>query len=201
MSVIHDATDAQVEVFSTCPQSSGECWETYRQHVIDVARWSEGFGCKGILVYTDNSLVDPLPSRASHHRAHKQPLSASGFSADLHASLRHSQDGRNACHVVPPKECEAETPVNGLKSGIRVEIIMRGNEDQAWEIAEQGFPEEGKQWYFGMKAHVGVDSKTKLIHTAVATAANVADVTVLPDLLHGEETRVWGDQAYRGRPK
>jgi len=58
---------------------------------------------------------------------------------------------------------------------------------------------KGKQWYFGMKAHVGVDSKTKLIHTAVATAANVADATVLPELLHGEETRVWGDQAYRGQ--
>src|SRR5229473_7074307 len=49
---------------------------------------------------------------------------------------------------------------------------------------------KGKQWYFGMKAHVGVDSKTKIIHTAVATAANVADSAVLPDLLHGEETRV-----------
>src|SRR5438552_2609396 len=58
---------------------------------------------------------------------------------------------------------------------------------------------KGKQWYFGMKAHVGVDSKTKIIHTAVATAANVADSAVLPDLLHGEETRVWGDQAYRGQ--
>src|SRR5215471_8944243 len=55
------------------------------------------------------------------------------------------------------------------------------------------------QWYFGMKAHVGVDSKTKIIHTAVATAANVADSTMLRDLLHGEETRVWGDQAYRGQ--
>jgi transposase, IS5 family len=50
-----------------------------------------------------------------------------------------------------------------------------------------------------VKAHVGVDSKTKIIHTAVATAANVADSAVLPDLLHGEETRVWGDQAYRGQ--
>jgi len=58
---------------------------------------------------------------------------------------------------------------------------------------------KGKQWYFGMKAHVGVDSKTKLIHTALVTAANVADATVLPELLHGEETRVWGDQAYRGQ--
>jgi transposase, IS5 family len=58
---------------------------------------------------------------------------------------------------------------------------------------------KGNQWYFGMKAHVGVDSKSKIIHTAVATAANVADSTVLPDLLHGEETRVWGDQAYKGQ--
>jgi transposase, IS5 family len=58
---------------------------------------------------------------------------------------------------------------------------------------------KGNQWYFGMKAHVAVDSKTKIIHSAVATAANVADSTVLPDLLHGEETRVWGDQAYKGQ--
>src|ERR1017187_1319568 len=58
---------------------------------------------------------------------------------------------------------------------------------------------KGKQWYFGMKAHVGVDSKTKIIHSAVVTAANVADCTVLPELLHGEETKVWGDQAYRGQ--
>jgi IS5 family transposase len=58
---------------------------------------------------------------------------------------------------------------------------------------------KGKQWYFGMKAHVGVDSKTKMIHSAVVTPANVADATVLPELLHGEETRVWGDQAYQGQ--
>ena len=58
---------------------------------------------------------------------------------------------------------------------------------------------KGNQWYFGMKAHVGVDSKTKLIHSVVATPANVADATVLPALLHGQETRVWGDQAYRGQ--
>ncbi len=58
---------------------------------------------------------------------------------------------------------------------------------------------KGKQWYFGMKAHVGVDSKTKMIHSAVVTAANVADARVLPDLLHGEETRVWGDQGYLGQ--
>jgi IS5 family transposase len=63
---------------------------------------------------------------------------------------------------------------------------------------------KGKNWYFGMKAHVGVDSKTKIIHTAVATAAHVSDVAMLPDLLHGEETgvgrrRVSG--ANRGNPR
>jgi IS5 family transposase len=58
---------------------------------------------------------------------------------------------------------------------------------------------KGNQWYFGMKAHFGVDSRTKLIHAVVTTPANVADSTVLPDLLHGQETRVWGDQAYRGQ--
>ena len=58
---------------------------------------------------------------------------------------------------------------------------------------------KGNQWYFGLKAHVGLDSRTKLIDAAVATPANVADSRVLPDLLHGRETRVWGDQAYRGQ--
>lgn len=58
---------------------------------------------------------------------------------------------------------------------------------------------KGKQWYFGMKAHIGVDSKNKVIHTILASAANVADALALPHLLHGNETRVWGDQAYRGQ--
>lgn len=49
----------QIELFATCPQSSQVPKETYFQHVADVARWSERYGCKGILVYTDNSLVDP----------------------------------------------------------------------------------------------------------------------------------------------
>ncbi len=48
-----------LEVFSTCPQSSAASPEGYARNVADVARWSEECGCKGILVYTDNSLVDP----------------------------------------------------------------------------------------------------------------------------------------------
>jgi transposase, IS5 family len=47
------------------------------------------------------------------------------------------------------------------------------------------------------KNREGVDSKTKMIHMAVARASDVSDVAILPDLLHGEETRVWGDGAYQ----
>ena len=58
---------------------------------------------------------------------------------------------------------------------------------------------KGNQWYFGMKAHVGVDSQSKLIHSLAATSANVHDSRILPELLHGNETRVWGDSAYAGQ--
>jgi transposase, IS5 family len=58
---------------------------------------------------------------------------------------------------------------------------------------------KGKQWYFGMKVHVGVDSRSKVIHSVVTTPANTADCKVLGDLLHGHETRVYGDQAYKGQ--
>jgi len=58
---------------------------------------------------------------------------------------------------------------------------------------------KGNQWYFGMKVHIGVDSKIKLIHSVAATAANVHDSRLLEDLLHGDETRIWGDSAYAGQ--
>jgi IS5 family transposase len=55
---------------------------------------------------------------------------------------------------------------------------------------------KGQQWYFGMKMHIGVDSQSGLAHSAVVTAANVHDKHPLPDLLHGNESRVYGDSAY-----
>lgn len=58
---------------------------------------------------------------------------------------------------------------------------------------------KGKQWYFGMKAHVGVDKKHKLIHSVAASAANMHDANMMPELLHGQETHVWGDSAYAGQ--
>jgi transposase, IS5 family len=58
---------------------------------------------------------------------------------------------------------------------------------------------KGNQWYFGMKAHVGVDSKEGIVHSVCSTAASVADKHMLRDLLHGQETKVWGDAAYQGQ--
>lgn len=58
---------------------------------------------------------------------------------------------------------------------------------------------KGNEWHFGMKAHVGVDAQSKVIHSVVVTPANTADCKVLDQLLHGNETRVYGDQAYKGQ--
>ena len=55
---------------------------------------------------------------------------------------------------------------------------------------------KGQQWYFGMKLHIGVDSQSGLAHSAVVTPANVHDKHPLPELLHGNERRVYGDSAY-----
>ena len=95
---------------------------------------------------------------------------------------------------------------NGLKvsTGTIVDATIISAPSSTKNRDKQRDPEmhqtrKGNQWYFGMKAHIGVDSKHRMIHAVAATAANVHDSQVLPDLLHGEETRVWGDSAYSGQ--
>jgi len=58
---------------------------------------------------------------------------------------------------------------------------------------------KGNEWHFGMKMHIGVDSRSGIIHSVKSTSANVHDSQVIEELLHGEETRVWGDSAYLGQ--
>jgi len=60
---------------------------------------------------------------------------------------------------------------------------------------------KGNQWHFGMKAHIGVDADSGLVHTGIGTAANVNDVTQGHGLLHGEETVVFADAGYQGATK
>lgn len=60
---------------------------------------------------------------------------------------------------------------------------------------------KGNQWHFGMKAHIGVDADSGLVHTVTTTAASEADVNHVADLLHGKEEQVWADSGYRGAHK
>ena len=71
------------------------------------------------------------------------------------------------------------------------------NRDKARD-PEMHQTKKGNEWHFGMKLHIGVDSQTGLVHSASVTAANEHDSHQLPNLVHGDETRLYGDCAYRG---
>ena len=60
---------------------------------------------------------------------------------------------------------------------------------------------KGNNWHFGMKAHIGVDAKSGLVHAVIGTAANVSDVSQTHALVHGEESHVFGDAGYQGVEK
>ena len=88
-----------------------------------------------------------------------------------------------------------------LKTGTIVDATIIAAPSSTKNADKQRDPEmhqtrKGKQWYFGMKLHIGVDSQSGLAHSAVVTPANVHDKHPLPDLLHGQERRVYGDSAY-----
>jgi len=72
------------------------------------------------------------------------------------------------------------------------------NKDKARD-PEMHQTKKGNQWYFGMKVHIGVDSKSGLVHSASVTPANVHDSKQLDQLLTGEENRLYGDSAYNGQ--
>jgi len=232
-----------VEIFATCPQSIQAPKEDYLNHVVEVSRWSEKYGCKGILVYTDNGLVDPwLVSQlviqstdtlcplvavqpvymhpytvakmaASygflHNRRIYLNMVAGGFKNDLNAlndptphDRRYdrmieyvtvikqllggagpvtlagefyqtdklkmtpplppelfpgifvsgsSEAGLAAAKAMgatavkypkPPGEYENEPPDDSIDSGVRVGIVTREDEDEAWSIAYERFPED-----------------------------------------------------------
>ena len=243
--ITNNGSRKPLELFATCPQSSAVQTDSYVSRVAEVARWSEQYGCKGILVYTDNSLVDawlvsqiiiqnteklcpliavqpvymhpysvaklvasfgylfgrriylnmvaggfkndlsalndPTPHDKRYARlieyttiikellAGPAPVTFEGefykvnklkmtppLSADLFPGIfisGSSEAGLASAKAVkatavrypkPAKECEAELPPDGGDSGARVGIIARKAEGEAWEIAEQRFPEDRK---------------------------------------------------------
>jgi len=240
--MMDDASRTSIEVFSTCPASNLVAPPAYMRTVIDVARWSEEHGCKGILVYTDNALVDPwlvsqiiiehtktlcplvavqpvymhpytvakMLASFGHLYARRLYLNlvAGGFKNDLAAlndptphdkryerlkeytliiqrllagqvvthegefykverlkmtpplapELRpgifvsgSSEAGRGAARDLGATAVEYPRPVTDYETGaarvsgdagIRVGIIARGDEEEAWQIARERFPED-----------------------------------------------------------
>jgi len=93
-----------------------------------------------------------------------------------------------------------------LREGTLVDATLLAAPPSTKNQAKQRDPEmhetkKGNQWYFGMKAHIGADRDSKLVHTVVVTAANVADITKTAELLHGAEQQVHADAGYTGVEK
>ena len=90
-----------------------------------------------------------------------------------------------------------------LKTGTAVDATLISAPSSTKNKSGERDPEmpqtkNGNQWYFGMKAHIGVDAESGFVHTVVGTAANVSDITQAGALLHGEETAAFADAGYQG---
>ena len=93
-----------------------------------------------------------------------------------------------------------------LKTGTAVDATLISAPSSTKNASGERDPEmhqtkKGNQWYFGMKAHIGVDAESGLVHSVATTPANVNDVTQAHLLLHGEESDVLGDAGYQGAGK
>ena len=93
-----------------------------------------------------------------------------------------------------------------LRAGTLVDATLIAAPSSTKNQAKQRDPEmhqtkKGNQWCFGMKAHIGADRDSKLVHTVVVTAANVADITKTAELLHGQEQQVHADAGCTGVEK
>lgn len=93
-----------------------------------------------------------------------------------------------------------------LKAGTVVDATLLSAPSSTKNSTGERDPEmhqtkKGNQWYHGMKAHIGVDAESGLVHTVATTAANAHDITQAANLLHGEETDVFADSGYRGVDK
>ena len=93
-----------------------------------------------------------------------------------------------------------------LKSGTAIDATLIAAPSSTKNSSGERDPEmhqtkKGNQWHFGMKAHIGVDADSGLVHTVIGTSGNVADVTEGNSLLHGEEADAFGDAGYQGAHK
>ena len=99
-----------------------------------------------------------------------------------------------------PTESITNVCLDWVKSTLIAAPSSTKNKDRARD-PEMHSSQKGKQWYFGMKAHIGVDADSGLVHTVRGTSGNVADIVEGNSLLHGEEAEVFGDAGYQGIEK
>jgi IS5 family transposase len=156
----------------------------------------------------DEALEDALYDSQALQRFARIDLSAEGVpDATTLLNFRHLLETHDLCKGLFTA-INADLAARGLllREGTLVDATLIAAPPSTKNAQRQRDPEmhqtkKGNQWYFGMKAHIGADRDSKLVHTIVVTAANVADVTVTAELLHGQEQQVHADAGYTGVEK
>ena len=153
----------------------------------------------------DEALEDALYDSQALQRFARIDLSAEGVpDATTLLNFRHLLERHDLCKALFAA-INADLATRGLllREGTLVDATLIAAPSSTKNAQRERDPEmhqtkKGNQWYFGMKAHIGADRDSKLVHSVVVTAANVADVTQTAELLHGAETQVHADAAYTG---
>jgi len=153
----------------------------------------------------DEALEDALYDSQALPRFARIDLSAEGVpDATTLLKFRHLLEAHDLCKGLFTA-INADLAARGLllRAGTRVDATRIAAPSSTKNAKKERDPEmhqtqKGNPWYFGLKAHIGADRDSKLVHTVVVTAANVADVTKAAELLHGQETQVHADASYTG---
>jgi len=156
----------------------------------------------------DEALEDALYDSQALQRFARIDLAAEGVpDATTLLNFRHLLETHDLCKGLFTT-INADLAARGLllREGTLVDATLIAAPSSTKNAKRERDPErhqtkKGKQWYFGMKAHIGADRDSKLVHTVVVTAANVADVTKTAELLHGQATQVHADAGYTGVEK
>ena len=187
-----------MEVAASAHQRNVGC--TVKCHVIDVTGGLQGRGGGGGTVVTHRlqaSFSDPWQDMLQAH-----PLLQADMLEFRHMLEAHEL-GQQILATVNAKLIDRGLM---LKTGTVVDATLIAapsstKNDKGERDPEMHQTKKGNQWHFGMKAHIGVDAASGLVHTVTTTAANAHDVTQAHALLHGEEEVVFADSGYRGVEK
>ena len=144
------------------------------------------YGSDPVRRFVELKLSGPLPDETTilnfHHLPERHQL-GQGLLAEINAHMESQELRVREGTIVAATIIEAPSSTKN----------RTGERDP-----EMHQTKKGNQWHFGMKAHIGVDSDTGIVHSMTATAANAHDITEAHNLLHGGETVVWGDAGYQG---